>query len=145
MVKKSNLIASIIIRGKNEAKWLKILMPILQQQTVKNYEIIFCDNNSSDNSIEIIKKYKIKKILKFKKYLPGKILNLGIKKSVGKYISILSSHCIPTSKNWLKEHINSIERNNKFAAVFGKQIPLPGTSVPNLKVLFIIFKNEEIL
>ncbi len=145
MVKKSNLIASIIIRGKNEAKWLKILMPILQQQTVKNYEIIFCDNNSSDNSIEIIKKYKIKKILKFKKYLPGKILNLGIKKSVGKYISILSSHCIPTSKNWLKEHINSIERNNKFAAVFGKQIPLPGTSVQNLIDLDIIFKNEEIL
>ena len=52
MVKKSNLAASIIIRAKNEAKWLKILLPKLKEQTVKNHEIIFCDNGSKDNTLE---------------------------------------------------------------------------------------------
>ena len=56
MVKKNNKLVSIIIRGKNESRWLKILLKELKKQTIRNYEIIFCDNNSDDNSIEILKK-----------------------------------------------------------------------------------------
>ena len=44
MVKKK--LVSIIIRGKNEARWLKILLKELKKQTIQDYEIIFCDNNS---------------------------------------------------------------------------------------------------
>ena len=47
---KDKLAASIIIRIKNEARWLKILLPILKNQSLNNFEIIFCDNNSSDNT-----------------------------------------------------------------------------------------------
>ena len=59
MVKKKKLI-SIIIRGKNEAKWLKILLRELKKQTIQNFEIIFCDNNSEDNSLDILKKIMLK-------------------------------------------------------------------------------------
>ena len=69
---KNKLEASIIIRGRNEAKWLKILLPILKKQTIQNFEIIFCDNKSSDNSLEILKKFNVKKIISFKKYLQKK-------------------------------------------------------------------------
>ena len=110
MVKKSNLVASIIIRGKNEAKWLKILLPKLKKQSINNYEIIFCDNGSKDNTLELLRKNKIKKVYKFKYYLPGKILNYAVKRASGKYICILSSHCIPVSNKWLEEHIFSIEK-----------------------------------
>ena len=113
MVQKNKLAASIIIRGKNEARWLKILLPILKKQSLKNFEIIFCDNNSSDNTMEILKRFKIKKILTFKKYLPGKILNSGIKFCEGEFICILSSHCIPVSNTWLQEHLEFIKRNKK--------------------------------
>ena len=89
MVKKHNKLISIIIRGKNESRWLKILMRQLNKQTIKNYEIIFCDNNSEDNSLKILKKYKVKKIIKFKRYIPGDILNKAITKSSGTYICIL--------------------------------------------------------
>jgi glycosyltransferase involved in cell wall biosynthesis len=145
MVKKNKLIASIIIRGKNEARWLKILLPTLYNQTFKKFEIIFCDNDSSDNTLQILKKFKIKKILTFKKYLPGKILNSAIKICNGKFICILSSHCIPASNTWLEEHINYIKKNSNYAAVFGKQIPLPGSSAQNLIDLDIIFKDQEII
>ncbi len=145
MVKKFNLTASIIIRGKNEAKWLKILLPKLKEQTVNNYEIIFCDNGSDDNTLELLRKNKIKKIYKFKYYLPGKILNYAVKKASGKYICILSSHCIPVSNRWLEEHILSIEKNRNYAASFGRQIPLPGSSTQNLIDLDIIFKDQEII
>ena len=145
MVKKYKKLITIIIRGKNESRWLKILLKEIKKQTIKNYEIIFCDNNSSDNSLEILKKYKVKKIIKFKKYIPGQILNRAIKKSSGKYICILSAHCIPVNKKWLEEHLEQINKNENIAASFGKQIPMPGTSVQNLIDLDIIFKDQPIL
>ena len=145
MVKKHKKLISIIIRGKNESRWLKILLKEIKKQSIKNYEIIFCDNNSSDNTLEILKRYKVKKIIKFKKYIPGQILNRAIKKSSGKYICILSAHCIPVNKRWLEEHLEEINKNEKIAAAFGKQIPMPGTSVQNLIDLDIIFKDQPIL
>ena len=142
MVKKK--LISIIIRGKNEARWLKILLRELKKQTIKNYEIIFCDNNSTDETSEILKKFKIKKIIKFDKYFPGEILNRAIKVSNSQYICILSAHCIPADKNWLKQHLYSINLDKKICATYGKQLPLPGTSVQNLIDLDIIFKDQPI-
>ena len=92
MVKKFKDLVSIIIRGKNESRWLKILLKELNLQTYKNFEIIFCDNISKDNTLEILKRYKVKKVIKIKKYLPGDALNKAVEKCKGKYIAILSSH-----------------------------------------------------
>ncbi len=145
MVKKYRNLVSIIIRGRNESRWLKILLKELVNQTYKNFEIIFCDNESKDNTREILKKYQVKKIIKIKKYLPGDVLNKAIEKSQGKYIAILSSHCIPLNKYWLSEYVNYFKKNTDVVAAFGKQIPLPGTSYQNLIDLDIIFKNQEIV
>ena len=145
MVKKSEKLVSIIIRGKNESKWLKILFKELAKQSVKSFEIIFCDNNSTDNTLDILKKNKVKKIIKFSEYKPGKILNRAVKSSSGKYIAILSSHCIPVNKFWLKEHIDSLNSQRQIVAVYGKQIPMPGSGIQNLIDLDIIFKDQPIL
>ncbi len=145
MVKKYKKLVSIIIRGKNESRWLKILLRELKKQTIKDFEIIFCDNYSDDNSLKILKKYKVKKIIRFKKYIPGYILNKAIKKSSGRFICILSAHCIPVSSKWLEEHFKEINKNSKIAATFGKQMPMPGTSVQNLIDLDIIFKDQPVL
>ena len=144
MDKKKIKKVSIIIRGKNESRWLKILLKELQKQTFKNFEIIFCDNNSEDNTIDILKKYRIKKIINIKKYLPGHALNKAIDICDGNYIAVLSSHCIPVSKNWIKEYLNFFEKNINLVAAYGKQVPLPGTNYQNLIDLDIIFKNQEI-
>ena len=145
MVKKYKKLVSIIIRGKNEGKWLKILLKELKKQTIQNYEIIFCDNCSEDNSLDILKENNVKKILRFNKYRPGKVLNDAIKKSQGLYISILSAHCIPVNKFWLKEHLEEIRKDDNIAAVYGKQFPMPGSSIQNLIDLDIIFKNQPII
>ena len=46
---------SIVIRCLNENDNLKILIPLLQKQTLKNYEIIFVDSGSTDGTLETIK------------------------------------------------------------------------------------------
>ena len=47
---------SIIIRTKNEERWISHCIKRIHTQTYKNYEIIVVDDNSSDNTLKIIKK-----------------------------------------------------------------------------------------
>ena len=78
---KINTGAAIIIRGKNESRWLKILLKSLKNQNYRNFEIIFCDNLSSDNTLSILKYYKVKKIVKIDEFFPGKAINLALRKT----------------------------------------------------------------
>ena len=133
---------SIIIRGKNESRWIKILLKEICNQLYKNYEIVYCDNSSEDNTIDILKKFKVKKILNIKNFSPGRALNLGINKSSGKYIVFISSHCIPESDTWLSSHIDFLEKNQRLSAAYGKQLPLPGTNSKNALDMDILFRNE---
>ena len=61
---------SILIRGNNKAHWLKILLRKIKNQSLQNYEIVFCDNNSTDETLKVLKKFKVKKIFKIKKKYP---------------------------------------------------------------------------
>ena len=43
---------SIIIRTKNEERWILKCLEQIKKQTFKNYEIIIVDNNSTDKTVE---------------------------------------------------------------------------------------------
>jgi glycosyltransferase involved in cell wall biosynthesis len=133
---------SIIIRGKNEEDWLGICLRAINSQSYKDFEIIYVDNESSDASINIAKAHDVKKIKTIKKYLPGLAINKGIEMSVGKYIVILSAHCIPTNTEWLNSMVGSI-KNKKIAGSYGRQLPLPFTSPDDARDLLITFGNED--
>ena len=56
--------ASIVIANYNNAKFINECINSLNSQTYNNIEIIFFDDNSQDNSIEIIEKFKNVKVVK---------------------------------------------------------------------------------
>lgn len=136
-------LVSIIIRTKNEEKWIESCLKRIESQSInsKNIEIIIVDNNSSDQTISRAKKYKVK-IFFIKKYLPGKALNYGIKKANGKYIVCLSAHCVPANKDWLKHLLISL-KSNKVAGVYGRQIPLPYSSDFDKRDLINLFGQDK--
>ena len=88
MNKTNNKLVSIIIRTKNEERWIVPCLKSIFSQTYKNFEIIIVDNCSTDKTIEKAKQFKISKILKINKFLPGKAINLGIKNSKGNVIML---------------------------------------------------------
>ena len=53
---KENPLVSIIIRTKNEEKWISLCLNALSKQSYKNFEIIIVDNYSKDKTIQKIKK-----------------------------------------------------------------------------------------
>ena len=88
---------SIIIRTKNEERWILSCLEKIFSQSYPNLEVIIVDNYSIDKTIKKISKFPVK-IIKIKKFLPGKAINLGIKKSKGDIIVCLSAHCLPVDK-----------------------------------------------
>ncbi len=141
MLLKSKKLVSIIIRTKNEDTWLEDCILSIFQQSYKNYEIIIVDNNSNDKTLEICKKYNLK-VIKIKKFKPGKAINDGIKKASGQYIVILSAHCIPATTDWLFNFIRKIKRKN-VAGVYGRQIPFKNSSIKTKRDLYITFGLDE--
>ena len=135
-------LVSIIIRGKNEEDWLGLCLRSIHKQSYTNFEIIYVDNESTDASINIAKEYKVDKIKKIKKFLPGNAINQGIEISKGKYIVIISAHCIPKNKNWLEKLVSSI-KDKDIAGVYGRQEPLKSTSSDDARDLLITFGNED--
>ena len=94
-------LVSIIVRTKNEERWIDHCLGAIETQNMRDYEIILVDNDSEDRSVKVASKYT-DKIINVAEFYPGKAINEGIRASFGKYIVILSGHCIPTifgSKN----------------------------------------------
>ncbi|MDG2450775.1 MAG: glycosyltransferase family A protein, partial [Saprospiraceae bacterium] len=78
---------SIIIRCKNEDDWIGHCLESVFAQSYENYEVIIVDNESTDNTLAIVKQYPIKEIVHISKYLPGLSINDGIRASSGEIIS----------------------------------------------------------
>ena len=87
---------SIITCTKNSEKFLSENLLSVKKQTFKDFEHIFIDGHSSDNTLKIIDKYKNNSVSKIKvfSFAPKGVnnaLNHGAKKSSGKWIFFLNS------------------------------------------------------
>ena len=85
---------SVVIPTYNQAKHLEEAIKSVINQTLQDYEIIIVDNYSTDETQDIIEKYKSNKIkmIKFNnKGIIGASRNQAIKISRGKWIAFLDS------------------------------------------------------
>ena len=129
---------SIIIRAKDEEKWISSCLSSVFRQEYTNFEVVIVDNCSVDRTLEKAKNFPIKEIVTIEKFLPGEALNLGIRKSTGNYIVCLSAHCIPTNEKWLG-HLLANFRDDRIAGVYGRQEPMAFTNDVDKRDLINIF------
>jgi len=139
---KTEILASIIIRTKNEEDWIGHCLEAIINQSYKNFEIIIVDNHSSDNTIKIAKSFSVKKIVSIKKYLPGKSLNAGIRVADGDYLVFISSHCVPKNNHWLKCLLANFN-NREIAGVYGRQVPTAFSKANDVRDLYITFGLDK--
>lgn len=99
---------SVIMNCFNYSKYLREAIDSVYAQTYKDWEIIFWDNASTDNSAEIARSYDGRlRYFRSKETVPlGKARNWAIEKAKGKYIAFLDCDDI-----WLPQKLE-------------KQIPL---------------------
>ena len=140
----SSPLISIIIRTKNEERWIDHCLSAIATQSIKNYEIVLVDNNSDDQSVKIARKYT-EKIINVTDFYPGRAINDGIRASSGKFIVIISGHCIPKNNLWLEHLIEPLknDRTGLLAGVYGRQEPLSSSSPLDKRDLTVVFGLDE--
>ena len=105
-----NIFFSVIIPTYNQGDLLNRCLQSVFSQTYNNYEVIIIDNNSTDKTKQIIKKFKNRII--YKKInnngIIAKSRNLGIKISKGNWLSFLDS-----DDEWKKNKLECIYKEIK--------------------------------
>ena len=105
---------SIVIRTRNSEEIIGKCLESLRSQTFKSYEIIIVDNDSSDSTSNIAKKFCVNKIKNISKkdFSFGKSLNIGFKESTGAYLCSLSPHCFLCDDNSLETLFSNIKASS---------------------------------
>ncbi len=134
---------SIIIRTKNEERWINSCLSAVFNQTYKNIEVIIVDNESTDKTLEKAKKFPNIKYVSIKKYLPGESLNVGIRASSGEYIVCLSGHCIPVNEFWLDGLVNALEEDESYAGVYGRQESMSFSTPADKRDMLLVFGLDK--
>jgi rhamnosyltransferase len=134
---------SIIVRAYNEERWISHCLEGIFSQDYDDFEVILVDNKSSDYTVNVAKRYPVKKIVSIEKFLPGKAINRGIDSSSGDYIVCISAHCVPKDNQWLKKLYLNFADNSKLAGVYGRQIPVSFTSDADKRDLLITFGQDK--
>ncbi len=95
---------SILIRNLNEATALDVCLKSIAAQKVSfDYEVVVIDNESDDNSLEIIKKHNAKAFIYPRKaFTYGSSINFGMEKCQGEFTLILSPHVYLLNDNFLQ-------------------------------------------
>jgi len=132
---------SIIVRTKNEEKWISSCLEAIYRQNLKDFEVILVDNKSTDRTVEKAKQYPIN-LVEIDKFKPGKSINDGIRASSGKYLVCISAHCIPTNELWLEKLLQNFD-DDKVAGVYGRQEPMSFTSPTDKRDLLLVFGLDK--
>lgn len=131
-------IISIIMNCYNGEAFLNEAINSITKQTFENWELIFFDNNSKDNSEKIVKSFKDSRIKYFKS---DRLLNLydarnlAVKKTNGDYISFLDTDDMWT-KDKLEKQINFIKKNSNYKILYSNYYVLKNNEKK------IMYKNE---
>lgn len=133
---------SIIIRTKNEERWISSCLRAAFSQDYKDYEVILVDNESTDKTVEKASQFGISKVLSIRDYRPGAALNMGIRESKGEYVVCLSGHCIPVDNQWLGNLLRNFE-DKEVAGTYGRQQPMSFTPDSDKRDLSIVFGLDK--
>lgn len=116
-------LVSIIIINFNGHKFIADCLNSIRKQTHKNKEVVLWDNNSSDNSLNIVhEKFPETKVIASKKnILFAKAINLSIKRCTGNYLIILN-HDTKLDKDFVRELLIKAKNKKEAAAVVPKML-----------------------
>ncbi|MBF0422929.1 MAG: glycosyltransferase family 2 protein [Magnetococcales bacterium] len=129
---------SIIIRTKNEERWIRHCLTAVFNQDYKDFEVILVDNESSDHTVAAARRFPLAQVVTVEKFIPGHALNEGIRHSSGRLLVCLSAHCIPKNNDWLSRLLENM-KDPQVAGVYGRQLPMAFTKEVDKRDLTIVF------
>lgn len=109
-----NLLVSVLVHTRNSQRTVKKHLESIRNQSYENIEIIVVDNNSTDETVEIAKKFT-DNIYNFGPERSAQ-RNFAAKKSSGEYLLVPDSDMI-LGQNVVKECVDLIEKDKKIKSI----------------------------
>ena len=120
-------LVSILIRSRNDEAYIgETLKAIFDQKCPLPFEVISCDDASTDRTPEIIASFPAVRSLPRPEgvYMPGARLNYMVKACRGDLVVFNNADAVPQNRLWLANLISPLLANEA-DAVFGNQLPRP--------------------
>lgn len=135
---------SVLIRNKNEERYIGYAIQSLIDYIGEEFELIIIDNESTDDSLKIVKTFDfldIKQInISKNDYTPGGSLNRGVRNSTNPYILILSAHC--EIKSFDGKSVQQ-KLDDDIVGIWGKQIPIWDGKKISRRYMWSNFRNQS--
>ncbi|BBJ00029.1 rhamnosyltransferase [Ferrigenium kumadai] len=119
--------ASVVIPTKNGGpSFAKVLDALLQQETPWEFEILVIDSGSTDDTVENCKQRSVPVLsIPPAEFGHGRTRNLGISKTGGEFIALITQDALPANNQWLFNLVSAVERAPDVAGAFGRHLPYP--------------------
>ena len=120
-----NRLVSVIVPSYNRASYIDDAVGSVIGQSYKNVELIVVDDGSEDMSLEILKEYELRGLLKLLTHPNQRncgqsaSINLGIRHASGEYVSILDSDDMFAVRK-LEEQVDFLNSNPNVGMVYGQ-------------------------
>lgn len=137
------MLISVVIRTKDEERWIVQCLQSVSLQKGCDFEIILVDNESADSTLDLVKRFDCRLLtIKDSDFSHGRALNRGIEVARGDLIAILSGHCIASNERWLLRLAHAM-REPDVGGVYGRQEPLPDSSDVDKRDLWTTFGMDR--
>jgi len=123
---------AVIIRTRNEERWVGETLRRLSDQSYSNFEIIVVDSGSTDKTLEIVRRFPNMRIIEIAAadFTYPYAINIGIKASTAtSYFIMLSAHSLPIGQNWMQSAIDIVKKDDKALGVYGPLRAMPDGSI----------------
>lgn len=117
------MLASIVIRTHNEARYLPELLLSIQEQSVPKdqFEVVLVDSGSTDETLAIAQRHGCRiEHIRQSDFSFGRSLNVGCEAARGKHLVFISGHCVPTGVTWLEGLLRPLE-SKEAQITYGRQ------------------------
>lgn len=139
------MLASIVIRTLNEARYLGELLGAIESQEPGDFqvEVVIVDSGSTDGTLEIAQKHgcQLAHITR-EEFSFGRSLNLGCETAGGDILVMISGHCVPAGRSWLKALCQPIA-DGQVDYSYGKQIGGPESHYSECRIFGKYYPDES--
>jgi len=119
---------SIVMRSMNDGPLIAAtLKGVYEQDYPGGVRLIHIDSGSKDNTVDVIRSTNPHKLIQIQpsEYVPGVVLNRGMRESEGEWVVFLNSDGEPANRQWLAELLAAAQAQPRVGTAFSRQIPRP--------------------